>query len=187
MNVCFMSRILSAFRLTTCLDSSTKTLPLVQGTLIQNRICSGDSIISEFDLQEVPKGFSDVTVFKKSQRDFLMSLFNSNWEKTKTRQRDDHNMMVTTFKDKDEDSDFSLRLVLSETQIKSWFSSDPGCRKKEEVNRVIEKGFTELSQSIDIQDNEEGGHHQQEGVVESGAPPPPPPPPPPPSLQNVVS
>ena len=91
-------------------------------------------------------------------------------------------MMVTTFKDKDEDSDFSLRLVLSESQIKSWFSSETWYHKKAAVNRVIEKGFTELSQSIDIQDNEEGGHHQQEGVVESGAPPPPPPPPPPPSL-----
>jgi hypothetical protein len=34
------------------------------------------------------------------------------------------------------------------------------------VNRVVEKGFTELSQSIDIQDNEEGGHDQNEGVVE---------------------
>ena len=59
-------------------------------------------------------------------------------------------MMVTTFKDKDEDSDFSLRLVLSESQIKSWFSSETGCRKKVVVNRVIEKGFTEFSQSMDI-------------------------------------
>ena len=69
-------------------------------------------------------------------------------------------------------------LVLGESQIKSWFSSETGCRKKTVVNRVIEKGFTELSQSIDIQDNEEEGHDQNEGVVEAGAPPPPPPPPP---------
>jgi hypothetical protein len=73
---------------------------------------------------------------------------------------------------------------VSESQIKSWFSSEVGYRKKAVVNRVIEKGFTELSQSMDIQDNEEGGHHQHEGVVEEGVPPPspPPPPPPPPSL-----
>jgi hypothetical protein len=44
---------------------------------------------------------------------------------------------------------------------------------------VIEKGFTELSQSIDIQDNEEGGRDQNEGVVEKGDPPPPTTPPPP--------
>jgi hypothetical protein len=42
------------------------------------------------------------------------------------------------------------------------------------VNRVTEQGFTELSQSIDIQDNEEEGHDQNEGVVEEGTPPPPP-------------
>ena len=84
-------------------------------------------------------------------------------------------MMVTTFKDKDEDSDYSLRLVLSESFIKSWFSSETGCRKKSVVKRVIEKGFTELSQSIDMYD-EEGRHDQNGGVVESGSPPPPPPP-----------
>jgi hypothetical protein len=89
--------------------------------------------------------------------------------------------MVATFKDKDEDSDYSLRLVLSESQIKAWFSSESGRRKKATVNRVFEKGFTELSQSIDLQDNQEGGHDLNGGVVEEGAPPPPPPPPPPPS------
>ena len=77
--------------------------------------------------------------FKRSQRDFLLSLFNNNGGKTKIRERDAHNMMVTTFKDKDEDTDLSLRLVLSESQIKSWFSSETGCRTKVEVNRVIEK------------------------------------------------
>ncbi len=30
------------------------------------------------------------------------------------------------------------------------------------------EGFTEISQSIDIQDNEEGGHDQNKGVVEEG-------------------
>ncbi len=88
--------------------------------------------------------------FKRSQRDFLLSLFNNNGG-PKIRERDTHIRMADTFKDKDETT----------------------------VNRVIEKGFTELSQSIDIQDNEEGGHDQNEGVVEVGDPPPPPPPPPP--------
>ncbi len=46
-------------------------------------------------------------------------------------------------------------------------------------DKVFEKGFTELSQSIDLQDNQEGGHDLNGGVVEEGAPPPPPPPPPP--------
>jgi len=41
----------------------------------------------------------------------------------KIRERDTQIKMVFTFKDTDEDSDFSRRLVLSETQIKSWFSS----------------------------------------------------------------
>ena len=105
-------------------------------------------------------------VFKKSQRDFLLTLFNNNGEKTKIRERDTHNIMVTTFKDRDEDSNFSLRLVLSESQIKSWFSSEAGRRKKAEVNRVFDLNG---------------------GVVEEGAPPPhplpsPPPPPPPPPL-----
>ena len=77
-------------------------------------------------------------------KDFLLTLFNNNGKKTKVRERDAHNMMVTTFKDKDEDSDFSLRLVLSESQIKSWFSSEVGHRKKSGVNRIIEKGFTDL-------------------------------------------
>jgi hypothetical protein len=90
--------------------------------------------------------------------------------------------MEATFKDKDEDSDYSLRLVLSASQIKSWFSSEEGCRKKAVSNRVIVEGFTEFSQSIDIQNNEEGGHDQNKGVVETGAAPPPSPPPPPPPL-----
>jgi hypothetical protein len=88
--------------------------------------------------------------------------------------------MTQTFQDKDVDSDYSLRLVLSESQIKSWFSSETGHHKKTTVNRVIEKGFTELSQSIDLQDNQEGGDDQDEGVIETGAPPPRPPRPPPP-------
>ena len=120
--------------------------------------------------------------FKKSQRDFLLTLFNNNGG-PKIRERDAHIKMVATFKDKDEDSDYSLRLVLSESQIKAWFSSESGRRKKAAVNRVFEKGFTELSQSIDLQDNQEGGHDLNGGVVEEGAPPPPPlpSPPPPPS------
>jgi hypothetical protein len=88
--------------------------------------------------------------------------------------------MKEKFKDKEEDSDFCYRLVLSESQIKSWFSSEAGRRKKAAANRVIVEGFTELSQSIDILNNEEGGHDQNKGVVEEGVPPPPPPPPPPP-------
>ena len=129
------------------------------------------------------KGASGVKqggAFKKSQRDFLLTLFN-NYGGPKIRERDAHIKMVATFKDKDEDSDYSLRLVLSESQIKSWFSSEAGRRKKAAVNRVFEKGFTELSQSIDLQDNQEGGHDQNGGVVEEGAPPPLPSPPPPPS------
>ena len=79
------------------------------------------------------------------------------------------NDMVTTFKDKNEDSDFSLRFVLSETQIKSWVSSEAGCRKTAAVNRVIDIGFAELSQSIDMQDNiEEMGHDQNKGGPEEG-------------------
>jgi hypothetical protein len=100
----------------------------------------------------------------------------------KIRERDAHTRMQAKFKDKDEDSDFCYRLVLSESQIKCWFSSEAGRRKKAAANRVIVEGFTELSQSIDIQDNEEGGHDQNKGVVEAGGPPPPPPPPPPPQL-----
>ncbi len=127
------------------------------------------------------KGASGVKggAFKKSQRDFLLTLFNNNGG-PKIRERDAHIKMVATFKDKDEDSDYSLRLVLSESQIKAWFSSESGRRKKAAVNRVFEKGFTELSQSIDLQDNQEGSHDQNGGVVEEGAPPPPPPPSPPP-------
>jgi len=112
------------------------------------------------------KGTSGVKggVFKKSQRDFLLTLFNNNGG-PKIRERDVHMRMEENFKDKDEDSDFCFRLVLSESQIKSWFSSETGRRKKTVVNRVIEKGFTGLSQSI--QDYEEGGHDQNEGVIET--------------------
>ncbi len=114
------------------------------------------------------KGESGVKggVFKKSQRDFLVTLFNNNGG-PKIRERDAHRRMKTKFVDKDEDSDYCFHLVLSESQIRSWFSSEAGCRKKAAVNRVIEKGFTGLSQSI--QDNEEGGHDQNE-VVETGGP-----------------
>ena len=126
------------------------------------------------------KGASGVKrgAFKKSQRDFLLTLFNNNGG-PKIRERDAHMRMKTKFVDKDEDSDYCFHLVLSESQIKSWFSSETGRRKKAAVNRVIEKGFTGLSQSI--QDNEEGGHDQNEGVVEAGGPPAPPPPRPPPA------
>jgi len=125
------------------------------------------------------KGASGVKggAFKKSQRDFLLTLFNNNGG-PKIRERDAHIKMVANFKDKDEDSDYSLRLVLSVSQIKSWFSCEAGRRKKAAANRVIVEGFTELSQSIDIQNNEEGGHDQNKGVVEEGVAPPPPPPPP---------
>jgi hypothetical protein len=71
--------------------------------------------------------------------------------------------MKEKFKDKDEESDLFFRLVLSESQIKSWFSSETVRRKKETW----------------------GGHNQNEGVVEEGGPPPPPPPPPPP--RNLIS
>ena len=126
------------------------------------------------------KGASGVKggAFKKSQRDFLLTLFNNNGG-PKIRETDAQIKMAATFKDKDEDSDYSLRLVLSASQIKSWFSSEAGRRKKVAANRVIVEGFTELSQSIDIQNNEEGGHDQNKGVVEAGDAPPPPPPPPP--------
>ena len=125
------------------------------------------------------KGASGVKggAFKKSQRDFLLTLFNNNGG-PKIRETDAQIKMAATFKDKDEDSDYSLRLVLSASQIKSWFSSEAGRRKKVAANRVIVEGFTELSQSIDIQNNEEGGHDQNKGVVEEGDAPPPPPPPP---------
>jgi hypothetical protein len=83
-------------------------------------------------------------VFKKSPRDFLLTLFNNNGV-SKIKKRDSHMKMEAKFKDKDEDSDFCFRLVLSESQIKPWFSSEVGCRKKAAVNRVIEKGFTGLS------------------------------------------
>jgi hypothetical protein len=79
--------------------------------------------------------------FKRSQMDFLLALFNNNGG-PKIRERDAHIKMVASFKDKDEDSDYSLRLVLSESQIKVWFSSEAGHRKKAVVNRVFEKGFT---------------------------------------------
>ena len=129
------------------------------------------------------KGASGVKggAFKKSQRDFLLTLFNNNGG-PKIRERDAHMKMKTKFQDKDEDSDYCFHLVLSESQIKCWFSSVAGRRKKAAANRVIVEGFTELSQSIHIQDNEEGGHDQNKGVVEAGAPPPPIPPPPPPPL-----
>ena len=64
-------------------------------------------------------------VFKRSQRDFLLTLFNNNGG-PKIRERDAHIRMTDTFKDKDEDSDYSLRLVLSESQIKSWFCPRQG-------------------------------------------------------------
>ncbi len=48
--------------------------------------------------------------------------------------------------------------------------------KKSTVNRTREQGFTDLSQSIDMLDNnEEGGHDQNEGVPEEGVSPPLPP------------
>jgi hypothetical protein len=78
--------------------------------------------------------------FKKSQRDFLLRLFNNNG-RPKIRERDTHNRMMTTFNDKNVAA----------------------------VNSVMDKGFTEVSQSIDMQDNnEEGGHDQNEGVPEEG-------------------
>jgi hypothetical protein len=63
------------------------------------------------------KGVSGVKggAFKRSQRDFLVALFNNNGG-PKIRERDTQIKMSTTFKDKDEDSDYSLRLVLSESQ-----------------------------------------------------------------------
>ena len=99
----------------------------------------------------VVKGVTSVKsgVFKKSQMDFLLTLFNNSGG-PKIRERDTQlKMVVTQFKDKDADSDLSLCLVLSKTQFKSWFSSETMNRQKMVVNRVIEKGLTELSESID--------------------------------------
>ncbi len=101
------------------------------------------SVVKEGWACKGASGVKDGT-FKKSQRDFMLTLFNNNGG-TKIRERDVQIKMEATFKDKDEDSDYSLRLVLSESQIKTWFSSESGHRKKEVVNRVFEKGFTELS------------------------------------------
>jgi hypothetical protein len=69
-----------------------------------------------------------------------LTLFNNNGGQ-KIRERDAHMRMKTKFVDKHEDSDYCFHLVLSESQIKSWISSETGCRKKTAVNRVIEKGF----------------------------------------------
>ncbi len=66
--------------------------------------------------------------FKKSQRNFLVTLFNNNGG-PKIRERDVHMRMKENFKDKDEDSDLCFRLVLSQSQIKTWFSSETGRRK----------------------------------------------------------
>jgi hypothetical protein len=49
-------------------------------------------------------------VFKKSQRDFLLTLFNNNGA-PKIRERDAHMRMKEKIKDKDEDSDLCFRLV----------------------------------------------------------------------------
>ena len=78
-----------------------------------------------WECKGVTKGVAGVKsrVFKKSQRDFLLTLFNNNGG-PKIRERDAQLKMVATFKDKDEDSDLSLSLVLSGTQIKSWISSE---------------------------------------------------------------
>jgi hypothetical protein len=95
------------------------------------------------------KGASGVKggAFKKSQRDFLLTLFNNNGGQ-KIRETDAQIKIAATFKDKDEDSDYSLRLVLSASHIKSWFSSETGCRKKAAANRVIVTGRIHRAQSI---------------------------------------
>ena len=67
----------------------------------------------------VSKGESGVKggTFKKSQRDFLLTLFNNNGG-PKIRERDAHTRMKENFKDKEEDSDFCYRLVLSESHTR---------------------------------------------------------------------
>jgi hypothetical protein len=63
------------------------------------------------------------------QRDFLLSLFKNNGG-PKIRERDIQIRMVVTFKDKDEDSDFSVRLVLSESQSSRGFRPREGVGRK---------------------------------------------------------
>jgi hypothetical protein len=55
--------------------------------------------------------------------------------------------MKMLFCEKGDESEYSARLVLSESQIKSWFSSEAGQRKKRGqvvATRVIDQALTEL-------------------------------------------
>jgi hypothetical protein len=91
--------------------------------------------------------------FQKSQKDFLLELFD-NPGGYKIRERDAHERFKMRFTDKGDESPYSVRLVLSEGQIKSWNSSEASRRKKLAASRVIDRGVTELSAAMDL---EEGG------------------------------
>ncbi len=94
------------------------------------------------------KGVSGVKcgTFKKSQRDFLPTLFNNNGG-PKIRERDDHTRIQSKFKDKDEDSDFCYRLVLSESQIK-FLVYVRGRAPEEIVSEQGDRGRIHRTQSI---------------------------------------
>ena len=67
--------------------------------------------------------------FKKTQRDFLLTLFNNNGG-PKIRERDTHFKMKEKFKDKDEDSDYCFHLVLSESQTRGFRPRQGAGRKR---------------------------------------------------------
>jgi hypothetical protein len=116
-----------------------------------------------------PKGVAGVkgrVTFQKSQKDFLLSMFDFKGG-FKIRERDAHNRMKELFTDKGEDSPYSVRLVLNETQIKSWFSSEASRRKKKAASMVIERGLTELRAAIDLEKG--GGDAEEENDAEAAA------------------
>ena len=99
-----------------------------------------------------PKGVAGAKkggAFEKSQKEFLLMTFNN--EGYKVRERDALKRMQERFTDNDPNSPYSARLVLSEAQIKSWFSSEAARRKKLALIRVFDKGLTELGAAMDLE------------------------------------
>jgi len=100
------------------------------------------------------------TKFTETQIQFLRRMFDAHLDGGyKVKESEAHAKMREQFNDKNADAPYSKRLVLTQTQIKSWFSTEKSRRtaagKRLVAKTVIEKAATEVAAQMHVPDSEE--------------------------------
>jgi len=112
------------------------------------------------------------TKFTPVQVDFLRSMFDAHLHGGhKVKESEAHESMKTKFNDASTDSPYAKKLVLTKSQIKSWFSTEKGRRtaagKRLVAKNVIERAATELA-AAEMEETAGGGQRGEEGGVAGG-------------------